>query len=259
MIDRIFNRTIFLWASAIAITLFTVNPGMALLQRVNNMNEAYINCLKNENCADTKAINEARVYYMILSQLYPDYGRGAEMEGVCFLLLKQDRLAIKEFQEAIKHNPNLFWVSFELGKAFYREGHYAQALKCFQAILSQDDRTLFRKATLSTLRRLPEKTREALMLGLVDFIAKIKLGSYQMAIGCLIHQGNLIQAKSIIDLGLGNPQFRQNGFFILANRSWWEDDSRKAMLVRIDSTAYNKPVLHPWSYFIQPLKEVLYQ
>jgi tetratricopeptide (TPR) repeat protein len=230
---NIFNYTIFLWAGAIAVALFIVDPRAALVQRINTMNVVSADCLSDKNCADTKAITESREYYMILAQLYPDYGRGFEMEGVCYLLLKQDSLAIKKFREAIKHNPDLFWVSFELGKAYYRRGEYSQALKYFQGITAQDNDALLKKATLSTLRQFSDKTREVLMLSLVEFVTEIKLQSFQMAIGCLAHQGKLTQAKS-------------------------EDNARKEMLLRIDKLAYSKPVFHPWSHVIQPLKEILY-
>ena len=259
MTYQIFNRTFFLWASAIAVASFIVNPRAALIQRVNTMNEAYIDCLRDENCKDSKAIAEAREYYKILAQLYPDYGRGAEMEGVCYLLLKKDGLAINKFQEAIKHNPDLFWVSFELGRAFYRRGEYSQALKYFQEIIMQDNNTLLRKAILSSFRQFPDKERGELMIGLIDFVTEIKLKSYQMTIGCFVHQGNLTQAKSIVSQGLNNQQFGQNEFFILANRSLGEEDSSKEMLRWIDAIAYSKPTFHPWGHVIQPLKEILYQ
>jgi tetratricopeptide (TPR) repeat protein len=233
MKHNIFNHTIFLWAGAIAVAVLIVNPRAALVQRVNTMNVVSAECLSDSNCADTKTITESREYYMMLAQLYPNYGRGAEMQGICYVLLKQDSLAIKKFQEAVKHNPDLFWVSFELGKAYYRRGEYSQALKYFQGITAQDNDTLFKKAVLSTLRQLPDKTREVLMLSLVDFVAEIKLQSYQMAIGCLAHQGRLAQAKS-------------------------EDNAGKEMLLWIDKLAFSKPVLHPWSHVIQPLKEILY-
>jgi tetratricopeptide (TPR) repeat protein len=190
MTPQLFNRTILLWAGAIAISLFIVNPRAARVQRINAMNGAYIDCVVGGNCKNTKAIYETREYYAILAELYPDYGRGPEMEGMCDLLLKQDNLAIKKFQEAIKHNPDLFWVYFELGKAFYRRGDYAQALKYFQDIIQQDNNTLLRKAALSNLRQFPDKARRELMLELVDFVTEIKSRSYHMAVGCLAHQNS---------------------------------------------------------------------
>jgi tetratricopeptide (TPR) repeat protein len=166
---------------------------------------------------------------MILEELYPDYGRGAEMEGICYLLLKQDNMAVKKFRQAIKHNPDLFWVSFELGKAFYRRGGYPQALQYFQVINTQDNDTLLKKATLSNLRQFPDETRREMVLVLVDFVNEIKLRSYQMTMGCLVHQGKLTQPEN------------------------------KEMMQSIDALAYSKPVLHPWGHVIQPLKEILYQ
>jgi tetratricopeptide (TPR) repeat protein len=164
-----------------------------------------------------------------LEQLYPDYGRGAEMQGICYLLLKQDDMAIKKFSQALKHNPDLFWVSFELGKAFYRRGEYAQALRYFQAINTQDNDALLKKAALSNLRQLPDQTRREMMLMLIDFATGIKLHSYQMTMGCLVHQGKLTQPEN------------------------------KEMMQSIDALAKVKPVLHPWGHLIQPLKEILYQ
>ena len=255
----IFNRTFFLWAGAILVAVLIVNPRAARIQRINAMNEDYVDCIRQENCKDVKAIAEAREYYKILAQLYPDYGRGAEMQGICYLLLKQDSLAVKKFQEAIKHNPDLFWVSFELGKAFYRRGEYSQALKCFQAITGQENNFLLKKSALSNLRQLPDQTRGALMLGLIDFVDEIKLRSYQMTVGCLVHQGDLIQAKNIVSQELSSQQFGKEGFFILANHSLVEDSSRKEMLLWIDALSLSKPILHPWGHVIAPLKEILYQ
>jgi len=255
----IFNRTFLLWAGAILLAVLIVNPRAARIQRINAMNEDYVDCLRQEDCKNVKAIAEAREYYKILAQLYPDYGRGAEMQGICYLLLKQDSLAIKKFQEAIKHNPDLFWVSFELGKVFYRRGEYSKALKCFQVITAQDSNTLLKKATLSNLRQFSDQTRGVLMLGLIDFVAEIKLRSYQMTVGCLVHQGDLAQAKNIVSLELSSQQFGKDEFFILANRSLGEDSSRKEMLSWIDALALGKPTFHPWGHVISPLKEILYQ
>ena len=255
----IFNRTFFLWAGAILVAVLIVNPRAARIQRINAMNEDYVDCIRQENCKDVKAIAEAREYYKILAQLYPDYGRGAEMQGICYLLLKQDSLAVKKFQEAIKHNPDLFWVSFELGKAFYRRGEYSQALKYFQAITAQDNNTLLKKATLSNLRGASDKTRSALILGLIDFVTEIKLRSYQMTVGCFVHQRDLVQAKNIVSLELRSQQFEKEEFFILANRSLGEDSSRKEMLSWIDALSLSKPIFHPWGHVIPPLKEILYQ
>jgi len=258
MINRIFNRTIFLWAIAILVAVFIVDPQLALLQRVNNMNEAYIDCLRQENCADTRAISEAREYYMILDELYPNYGRGAEMQGLCYLLLGQKGLAIKKFQAAIRHNPRLFWVSFELGKALYREGKYTEALKCFQGIDIKDSNTLLDEATLSALHRMPDRTREVLMLTLIDFVNEIRLKSYQMTIGCFVHQGDLTRARGITNFALNDQQLGRNRFFVMANISMGQDASIKEMLSWIDAIARAKPVSHPWGHLIQPLKEILY-
>ena len=259
MIFQMFNRTIFLWAAAIAVAVVIINPRAALLQRVNAMSLSSVECLSTGNCDNTKALNEVREYYKILAALYPDYGRGAEMEGICYLALKKDDSAIKKFQEAIAHNPNLFWVSFELGKAYYRKGNYIQALKCFQSIISQDNNELFKKAALSSLRGISDNIREALMLQLVDFVSQVKLWSYQLAIGCLVHRGELAQAKDIINLGANDQRITQHEFFILAQKSLDEDLFRKDMLRYIDPMANSKPVLHPWARFIEPLKEMLYQ
>jgi tetratricopeptide (TPR) repeat protein len=259
MIYNIFNRTIFLWAGAMAVALFIVDPREVFIQRLNTMNQAAIDCLRQENCNDTKSIAEAREYYAILAQVYPHYGRGFEMQGVCYLLLKQDDMAIKKFQEAIKHNPDLFWVSFELGKVYYRRGDYSRALEYFQSIISQDKNTLLKKGTLPGLGQFTDSTRRTVMIKLDDFITEIRLRSYQMALGCYIHQGHLKQAQSIVDLGLNDPLFDQGHFFILAGSSLGEEDPRKKMLLWIDSLAYSKPVFHPWGYVFQPLKEILYQ
>jgi len=255
---QLFNRTIILWAAALGIAALIVKPQMALLQRVNNMNEAYVNCLSFEQCADIKSITEAREYYRILAQLYPDYGRGFEMEGICYLILKQDNMAVKKFREAIGHNPRLFWVSFELGKAYYRQGKYAPALKYFREINAQDNQSLLNKATLSNLNRLPDQTRKVLMMSLIDFVNEIKLKSSQMTIGCLIHQNNLIEARNWISLELNHQPTAKNNFFIMAYQSMDQADTRNEMLKWIDVLADSKPILHPWGHVIQPLKEILY-
>jgi len=255
MAHHILNRTIFLWAGALVIALIIVNPREALIQRINAMSVVSVNCLSSEGCADKQAISKARLYYMILSQLYPGYGRGAEMEGICDVLRHHDKSAIKKFQEAIGHNPDLFWVDFELGKALYRNREYAEAFKYFQLIIVQDNETLFKKAALSSLRQVPDKARSALMFTLIDFVADIKLKSYQMACGCLIHQGDLVQAQKIISLGINDQGSAGNEFFKFAEGSLEQEDTRKEMLIWIDSLAGNKPAFHPWGYVIEPLKE----
>jgi tetratricopeptide (TPR) repeat protein len=255
MSNNIFNRTIFLWAGALAIAFFITNPRAALVQRINTMNVVPMACLSDGNCADTKEITKARLYYMILAQLYPDYGRGAEMEGLCYVLLKQDNLAIKKFQEAIEHNPDLFWVDFELGKAFYRSRDYPKAFGYFQRVIGQDNNALFRKAALSSLQQVPDKTKTALMYSLIGFVADIKLRSYQMACGCLLHQGDLVRAYKIISLGMNDQGLADNEFFRSAEGSLGEDNTRKEMLTWIDFLAESKPVFHPWGYVIEPLKE----
>jgi len=181
------------------------------------------------------------------------------MQGICYLLLKQDNLAIKKFQEAIKYNPDLFWVSFELGKAFYRRGEYSQALKCFQGIMTQDSISLLKKATLSPLTQFSDKTREGLILSLVDFVTEIKLRSYQMAVGCRVHQGDLTQAKNMVSQELNNQQLGGNDFSVMANSSLDKDGPRKEMLSWIDGLAYSKPINHPWGHLIQPGREILYR
>lgn len=227
MINLIFNRTYTLWTGAIIASLFLVNQREALLQRVNTMKGGYIDCVSDENCNDPKAITEAREYYMILAELYPNYGRGSEMQGICYLRLNQDKMAIKKFEEAIKQNPDLFWVSFELGKAYYRQGDYSRALKYFQDINAQDNITLIKKAALLPLQKFSSKTNELLLLSLVGFVNDIKLQSYQLKFGCMAHLE--------------------------------KDYSKKEMLSTIDALATNKPVLHPWGHIIQPLKEILYR
>lgn len=257
MKNQIFNRTILLWAGAIIIALLIVNPRAALIQRVNAINGDAVDCLKQENCQDIHSITEAREYYRLLAQLYPDYGRGAEMEGMCYLLLKQDRMAVKKFREAIKHNPDLFWATFELAKAYYRQGDYALALSYFRSIIVQDNGTLLKKAALSSLRQLPDRSREALMIGLIDFVSQIKLESCQMAIGSLVHLGDIAAAQSLISQVEG--QWGGNKFFVLASSSLAEDSSRKDMLSWIDALSLSKPAMHPWGRVIQPMKEILYQ
>lgn len=260
MTEYLFNRTILLWAGAIAVFLLIVNPRAALFQRVNTMNENYVACISQDHCRDKKAITEAREYYMVLSQLYPDYGRGFEMEGVCNVLLKQDHLAIKDFEKAIKHNPNLFWASFELGKAFYRKGEYSQAFKYFKGIISQNNNVLLNKALLPGFsKQISNKTKEGLMMSLIVFVTEIKLRSYQMAIGSLIHQGNIAQVKDIINSNDSNQQYDVNEFLKLVNNSIGKSDSTKAMLSWIDSLAYSDPFFHPWGHVIQPLKELLWR
>ena len=227
MIPRLFNRTCFLWAGAILIVLLIAKPRVALYQRLDTMNRAYIDAILKENCKDRTAISEAREYYEILVELYPKYGRGLEMAGACRLLLKQDNLALKDFQQAVQNNSNLFWVSFEIGKIFYRRGEYAVALEYFEAIMSQDKNILFKKAVLSNLRGLSNNTRKALMLTLINFVADIKEQSYHLAIGCMGHLGDKVLRKEMV--------------------SW------------IDAAANDQPVFHPWSYVISPLKEITYQ
>ena len=181
------------------------------------------------------------------------------MQGIAYLQLKRDKMAIKKFQEAIKHNPDLFWVSFELGKAFYRQGNYAQSLGYFKGIIAEDNVALLKKSTLSPLRHLSDKIREQLILSLVDFVSEIKLQSYQMAIGCLVHQGQFDKAKGIILQGMNNQQFLQEDFFKMASGSLDQDKLRLEMMSWIDAIARQRPVLHPWGHIIQPMKEILYQ
>ena len=253
------NRTFFLWLAAIIVALMIVNPRKALFQRINTMNSAAVDCMRQWNCNDARLITEAREYYQILDELYPAYGRGSEMEGMCYLLLKQDHMAVKKFRQAVRHNPDLFWVSFELGKALYRERKFSQALKYFQSINAQDNNALFKEAALSSLRRLPDQTRGALMLELIDFVREIKFRSFQLSIGCLLHQGDLAQAKTMISQGSSNSQFGKDEFFLLADSSMEQEASRKAMLSWVDSLSTGRPIFHPWIQFIPPLKELWYQ
>ena len=259
MINQLFNRTYIIWACALGISYFIINPREALVQRINNMNGDYINCALDENCRNKKAIAENQEYYNILTQLYPDYGRGEEMQGICYLKLKQDDLAIKKFQQASHHNPQLFWVSFELAKAYYRKGEYKEALKYFQVINGQDYNTLLKKSVLSNLRDVPERTKHLFILMLVGFVNDIKLQSYQLTLACLVHQGDINKAKIVIVQALNTQQLGQNKFFILSNSSIDQEAYRKIMLTWADQLAHTKPLTHPWGYVIPPLKEIMYQ
>ena len=260
MTYQLFDRTIFLWTGAVFLCLLTVNPREALIQRVNAMNEGAVDCVRLENCSDIRSITEARMYYSILAELYPDYGRGLEMQGICYLLLKDDRLAIKKFSEAIKHNPKLFWATFELGKAYYRQGNFFLALNSFQSIIKQSNDLLLEEAMLTTFPHLPEAQRLVLIKMLPDFVLGIRAQSTQMIIGCYLHQGQIPQAVNIALDALNDQMPQSREFFINFLASVNKDNQNKEVMAWIDKTAaFTKPVLHPWGHIIPPLKELMVQ
>ncbi len=124
-------------------------------------------------------------YYRLIGDVFPDRVRAFEMQGLCYVLLGDDRRAIQSFTELLKQRPHFFWVEFEKGMALYRLGQWDEALKIFQGIASHSDTELVKAAILPSLRYLPPEQQNAMMVPLVQFVYKIKEYDRRMIALCL--------------------------------------------------------------------------
>jgi hypothetical protein len=258
MFKRIFDRTAGLYLLAVIVALAIGNPRAAMIQRMNILDAGRVpvNVLSGKKDPVAKDISCARKYYDLMSRVFPQSFRGSEMRGVCYVLLNKDPLAVRSFRQALQINPGAFWVSYDLGMAYYRQRRYPQALEAFRKVAAQSTDGLWKSAVLSPLNKLPSQQRSQMFALLPAFVMEAKSKSYLMAVSCLVRMGKTKEAQetaaaAVNDQGVeGKQLFQAIALALAADRleaglssDLWKD---------VDP---GRVMLHPWAHFIEPGKE----
>lgn len=78
---------------------------------------------------DKRMMSSYVFFYKKMVEYFPQEADAYILLGYCHYYLDEEATAIKMFEEAMRLEPNLFWVPYNLGIIYYYQGEYEKALE----------------------------------------------------------------------------------------------------------------------------------
>ncbi len=151
-----------------------------------NLSEAYHNLgsIYREN----GKLNESESFVKKAIKINPKYTKGLSLLGTILLEKNEPEAAKISWLKALEYNPKLNNVIFKLGKLYYHEQNYTEAIKYFEKDNNENSKVLYLGCLLSLDRKL-------------DFYRSYKIitnqNIYNAELGGIIEHANIIYQDNL--------------------------------------------------------------
>ncbi|MBF0595108.1 MAG: tetratricopeptide repeat protein [Candidatus Omnitrophica bacterium] len=221
-IKTVLSTSLAVYGLAAVVLLGAVNYKSTIVERLNAVLEwgDYPALLDAGKLGfSERSLRMAVRYYKLAAEVQPRSAQPFAMIGYCYARLGDEARAVKYYREALARNGNYFWCEYNLGMLYVRMKDLDRAVSAFQQVVSQDRDSAMKAAVLAPLSRMPAGQRQALFARAAEFAGVIRERSYRMIVIINMTRQQGTQAPELPEAATG-------------------------------------VVLHPWSYIIQPGKEM---
>lgn len=85
-------------------------------------------------------LEQQELYFKSVLKYMTGFSAAHEMLGVTYFYLEKEQLAEKSLNEAVSHNPEVFWFLYNQGVFYYKKKDYAKAVESFKKALDCEPR-----------------------------------------------------------------------------------------------------------------------
>ncbi len=223
-----FFRAITLYFLVGLVVVLTVDTELAKIARVNFLKDyaSYPQEFSNRRLPfDQKKFRFARKYYQALEVAIPVFekkhmvlqpaalSRAYAMIGACDYYLGDTDSALGYFKKAVLLEPRQFWIDFNIGLVYFKQGQYSTAVGYFKKAFVLKRKDLVELMQLDILEKWPlQVAKQYEVLSFVEF-EKLVRDSYKLTVLAYERMGQFDSAKEVAlvayRLGVG----RQDSFF----------------------------------------------
>jgi len=135
ILSLIMNRGFILYVLLFILFLSIFDQQRAMLKTMDYLSDTprYVtNFAVGREKFDRVLFVSAIRYYKIFSKVFPISDIAKTALGYCYYQMGEDDKTIEYYHQALKKNPNLFAIHYNLGKIYYQQKNYDRATKHFQ-------------------------------------------------------------------------------------------------------------------------------